>query len=198
MKRLMVLLALTTLPLCAQDYEAGIFLGQTTFRTQTVAGTEFEPETKTIGMARLGFSVVDIGPALFQVTVGYQPKAKTAFDANGAPTPRQYGDEAWAAGVMFNFKAFVAVGAGLEYRAERLSFEGPGVSQNTTYARPWARFNVGLSFPLPIVKPFVGVEAAAPLSSTSITSADYVSDPDKALKSHAPSFQVGVYGGIRF
>ncbi|MBS1767716.1 MAG: hypothetical protein JST05_10000 [Acidobacteria bacterium] len=198
MKRLTLLLALTALPVCAQSYEVGLFLGQTTFRTQTIAGTEFEPETKTIGMARLGFSVVDLGPALFQVTLGYQPKAKTAFDANGAATPLQYGDQAWSAGLMFNFKAFVAIGAGVEYRGERLSLEGPGLSQSTTYARPWARVNVGLSFPLPILKPFVGVEAAAPLSSTSITNADYLSDPDKALKSHAPSFQVGVYGGIRF
>ena len=198
MKRLTLLLALTALPACAQDYEVGLFLGQTTFRTQTIAGTEFEPETKTVGMARLGVSLVDIGPALFQVTVGYQPKAKTALDANGAPTPLQYGDQAWSAGLMFNFKAFVAIGAGLEYRGERLSLEGPGVNQSATYARPWARVNVGLSFPLPLLKPFVGVEAAAPLSSTSVTDAEYLSDPDKALKSHAPSFQVGVYGGIRF
>ena len=41
-------------------------------------------------------------------------------------------------------------------------------------------------------------KAAAPLASTSVSDAEYLSDPDKALKSHAPSFQVGVYGGIRF
>ena len=198
MKTLPIILALTALPVCAQDYEVGVFLGQNTYKTQTIAGTEFQPETKTVASARLGFSLVDLGPALFQFTVGYQPKAKTPLDANGVATPLNYGDEYWSAGLMFNFKAFVAVGAGLEYRGERLTAEGFGPSQSTTYGRPWARVNVGLSFPLPIVKPFVGVEAAAPLASTSVSDAEYLSDPDKALKSHAPSFQVGVYGGIRF
>jgi hypothetical protein len=198
MKKLTLALALASLPACAQDYEVGVFLGQNTYRSQTIAGTEFKPETKSVAAARLGFSIVDLGPALFQFTVGYQPKAKTAMEVNGAAAPLDYGHQYWSAGLMFNFKAFVAVGAGVEYRGEKLSMEGPGVNQSTTYGRPWARINVGFSFPTPFVKPFVGVEAAAPLSSASVTDAEYLSDPDKALKAHAPNFQVGVYGGIRF
>ena len=198
MKRLAIILALAALPACAQDYEVGVFLGQNTYKSQTILGTEFQPETKTVASARLGISMVDLGPALFQFTLGYQPKAKTAMDANGMAIPVNYGDEYWSAGLMFNFKAFVAVGAGVEYRGERLSFESASGNQSATYGRPWARVNVGLSFPTPLVKPFVGVEAAAPLTSTSVSDADYLNDPDKALKSHAPSFQVGVYGGIRF
>lgn len=198
MKKLALALALASLPACAQDYEVGVFLGQNTYRSQTIVGTEFKPETKSVAAARLGFSIVDLGPALFQFTVGYQPKAKTAMEVNGAASGLDYGHQYWSAGLMFNFKAFVAVGAGVEYRGEKLSLEGPGVNQSTTYGRPWARINVGFSFPTPFVKPFVGVEAAAPLSSTSVTDAEYLSDPDKALKAHAPNFQVGVYGGIRF
>lgn len=198
MKTLALALVLASLPACAQDYEVGVFLGQNTYKTQTISGTELKPETKTVAAARLGFSIVDLGPALFQVTVGYQPKVKTTLDADGVGTPLDYGHQYWSAGLMFNFKAFVAVGAGVEYRGEKLSLEGPGMNQSVTYGRPWARVNVGFSFPLPLVKPFVGVEASAPLTSASVSDAEYLSDPDKALKSHAPSFQVGVYGGIRF
>lgn len=198
MKRLALLLAMTALPACAQSYEVGVFLGQNTYKAQTITGIELKPETKTVAAARLGFSLVDLGPALFQFTVGYQPKAKTAVDANGANSGLDYGHEYWSAGLMFNFKAFVAVGAGVEYRGEKLTLEGPGVNESTTYGRPWARVNVGFSFPTPIVKPFIGVEAAAPLTSQSVSEADYLADPSKALKSHAPNFQVGVYGGIRF
>ena len=198
MKKLALALAIVSLPACAQDYEVGVFLGQNTYKAQTILGTELKPETKSVAAARFGYALVDLGPALFQVTVGYQPKVKTPVDADGAATPVDYGHEYWSAGLMFNFKAFVAVGAGVEYRSEKLSFEAPGGTQTATYGRPWARVNVGLSFPTPFVKPFVGVEASAPLASTSVTDAEYLSDPDKALKSHAPSFQVGVYGGIRF
>ena len=198
MKTLALALAVVTLPACAQDFEVGVFLGQNTYKPQTILGTEFKPETKSVVAARLGFSIVDLGPALFQFTVGYQPKVKTGFDANGVNTGYDYGDQYWSAGLMFNFKSFVAVGAGIEYRGEKLSMEGPGLNQSTTYGRPWARVNVGFSFPTPFVKPFVGVEAATPLSTTSVTDAEYLSNPDTALKSHAPNFQVGVYGGIRF
>ena len=201
MKKLAFALVLVSLPVCAQDYEVGVFLGQNTYKSQTISGTEFKPETKTVAAARLGFSIVDLGPALFEFTLGYQPKAKTPMDANGLASGLTYGDQYWSAGLMFNFKAFVAVGAGVEYRGEKVSLEGPGVNQSATYGRPWARVNVGFSFPTPVVKPFVGVEAAMPLASTSAP-ANYGygpgSDSDASLKSHAPNFQVGVYGGIRF
>ena len=199
MKKLPIILAFAALPACAQDYELGVFLGQNTYKS--VNGVS--PDTKTVAAARLGFSVVDLGPALFEVTVGYQPKVKSDFNVNGGSNSvASYGDEAWSAGVMFNFKAFVAVGAGVEYRGEKLSMEGAGTSNpSTTYGRPWARVNVGISFPTPLVKPFIGVEAAMPLTSTSApASYGFVSanDTSNSLKANAPSFQVGVYGGIRF
>lgn len=198
MNKVALALVLVSLPACAQDYEVGVFLGENTYRSQTILGTELKPETKTVAAARLGFSIVDLGPALFQFTLGYQPKVKTAVEADGATTGLDYGHQYWSAGLMFNFKAFVAVGAGVEYRGEKLSLVGPGVNQSTTYGRPWARINVGFSFPMPLVKPFVGVEAAAPLRSANVSDTEYLSDPDKALKAHAPNFQVGIYGGIRF
>ena len=42
--------------------------------------------------------------------------------------------------------------------------------------------NAGYAFPTPLVKPFIGLEVAVPLT-------------DKDL---GPKLQIGVYGGIRF
>jgi len=94
-------------------------------------------------------------------------------------------------GVMLNLKAFVAVGAGVEYRFEK--YESAGV--DTTYTRPCVRFNAGWSLPSPFIKPFIGVEADFPISSKSM--ADNASTKDTML-AIAPKTQIGVYGGIRF
>jgi hypothetical protein len=97
---------------------------------------------------------------------------------------------------MFNFKAVVAVGAGFEYRSESLAVSGSGSTNvSTTYGRPWARLNVGYAIPSPVVKPFIGVEVAAPLTSKSY---DANGSPEDSLKMIAPKLQLGLYAGIRF
>ncbi|HJV21404.1 MAG TPA: hypothetical protein VJ570_01855, partial [Holophagaceae bacterium] len=108
--------------------------------------------------------------------------------------PNEYSQKHWSVGAMFNFKAMVAFGAGLEYRSESLDITGTGGAFSTTYGRPWARANVGFAFPTPIVKPFVGLEVAAPLSSKS----NETGSPEDVAKSLAPKMQIGLYGGIRF
>jgi hypothetical protein len=203
MKKTLLALALMSAPLAAQDFEVGLFVGQNTYRSQSIASTEYKPESKTVVAGRFGYSVVDFGPALFQLTAGYQPKVSTPVELNGTSMGDKYGHEYWSVGAMFNFKAFFEVGAGLEYRSEKLTASGPNTftaEQSTTYGRPWARAHVGLSFPTPLVKPFVGVDLAAPLTSESANgnTGFATGDPSKTLKSLAPSFQVGIYGGIRF
>ena len=97
---------------------------------------------------------------------------------------------------MVNWKLLVNVGAGVEYRSEKLSYRvtSPVVgSGDTTLGRPWARVNVGFSIPTPIVSPFFTLEVAAPLSKKD-NGATY-SDLSEAM---APQIQVGIYGGIRF
>ncbi len=197
MKKLMLPLALVAAaPLAAQDVELGVFIGQQTFNSFTVTGTKVEPEKKTVTGVRFGYSLVDIGPALFQLTAGYQPESKSTFEINGKTVPgaAEFSHKHWSVGAMFNFKAFVAVGAGVEYRSESLSSNGVG-NPSTTYGRPWGRANIGFAFPTPFVKPFVGLEVAAPLTSTSVTA---TSSTEEVLKGNAPKFQVGLYGGIRF
>ncbi|NWJ41960.1 MAG: hypothetical protein HXX12_13440 [Geothrix sp.] len=151
-------------------------------------------DNKTVYAARFGYSVVDVGPALFQITAGYQPESKATVKATlgGAPSgiPAELKQSHWSVGAMFNFKAVVAVGAGLEYRAEKLDLEG----ERTTYNRPWIRANIGYAIPSPLVKPFFGLEVAFPLTSTS----NKFDSMENVLKSMAPKNQIGIYAGIRF
>jgi hypothetical protein len=91
---------------------------------------------------------------------------------------------------MFNFKVVVAVGAGLEYRSEKLE----GYGKDATYNRPWARLNIGYVIPSPVVKPFFGVEVAFPLTNTS----NKFDSMEDILKSMAPKSQFGLYLGLRF
>jgi hypothetical protein len=189
----MLLPLILAVPLGAQSFEVGLNISRQQYPTITELGTfRVEPQDKTTVAARLGYALVDFGPALFQATAVYQPKADTDVKVNGATSPTQFGQEYWGVGAMFNFKALLAVGAGVEYRSEKLSSTS-GVS--TTYGRPWARLNAGYAFPTPLVKPFIGIEVATPLSKK-----DYNDSLDSAdtLKAMAPRLQIGVYGGIRF
>ncbi len=200
MKKLILPLALLSVaPLAAQSFEVGLFAGQQSFKSFSDSGSTAEPAKKTVVGARFGYSVVDLGPALFQVTAGYQPEVKTDFEIDGTAFPGvEFTQKHWSVGAMFNFKAGVAFGAGLEYRNESLGLKGPGGDISTTYGRPWARANVGFAFPTPLVKPFLGLEVAVPLTSTSPSLTDYSSDEKSFLKAHAPKMQVGIYGGLRF
>jgi hypothetical protein len=191
MKKLVLPLLLVA-PLAAQSFELGLNVSRQQYPSHTELGAfKVEPQDKTVVAGRFGYAIVDLGPALFQVTAAYQPKVDTDVKVNGATSSTQLGQEYWGVGAMFNFKALVAVGAGVEYRSEKLST--PGVS--TTYGRPWARVNVGYAFPTPLVKPFIGIEVAAPLVKKDYS--DSLGQED-LLKAFAPKLQIGVYGGIRF
>jgi len=190
MKKLLLPLILVA-PLAAQSFEVGLNISRQQYPSLTSGGNTAEPQDKTVVAGRFGYSIVDLGPALFQVTAVYQPKADTDIKVNGTTTTEQLGHEYWGVGAMFNFKALVAVGAGVEYRSEKMSV--PGLS--TTYGRPWARVNAGYAFPTPLVKPFIGIEVAAPLVKKDYN--DSLS-PEDTLKAFAPKLQIGVYGGIRF
>jgi len=190
--------------------------------TATYAGTgtvSFEPDkNKTFVGVRLGRSIVDFGPVLLTVTAGYQPEVTTTFKVDftpvqtGAPlapaaglvrpaaaatipvgaSTSDYKSSHYSVGAMLNFKAFVSVGAGIEYRFEKLDSDYYG---STNYARPWARVNAGISIPSPILKPFIGIEADFPLVSKSLDQNPATEDNVKAA---APKSQIGIYAGIRF
>ncbi len=197
-KTVMALGFLLALPVAAQDVEVGVFAGRQAYasaHTDVVPGgtLQVEADTKTVWGLRLGYSLVDLGPALFQVTAGYQPETSARLKGSLGGAPIGEGDlkeSHWSAGVMFNFKAVVAVGLGVEFRSESLK----ETTDSTTYNRPWARLTLGYAFPTPGVKPFMGLEADFPLVSKSN---EFGSTAD-LLKSLAPKNQIGIYAGLRF
>ena len=206
MKKAIALAWVLGSPLAAQSFEVGLFLGQQQYpsiHTDVAPGTTLRMETddKTVLGARFGYTVVDLGPALFQLTAGYQPEAKATVKASlpGIPAVEvgDFKENHWSAGAMFNFKAFVAIGAGVEFRSERLSATFSGLGDSTTYNRVWARVNAGFAIPSPVVKPFVGLEVAFPLTTKS-SGVDSSASTADALKAMAPKSQFGLYAGIRF
>ena len=203
-KTVPILTFLLAAPLAAQTFEAGLFVGQQQHpspQAEVAPGTtlKLEAGSKTVLAARFGYAVADLGPAYLQLTAGFQPEAKTTVKASLSGLPAvdigDFRERHWSAGAMVTFKAVVAVGAGLEFRSERLSGSVAGTGDSTTYHRVWARMNAGFVVPTPLVKPFFGVEAAFPLSTKDLAPDASASD---ALKSLAPKSQFGIYAGIRF
>ena len=220
-KPIFLLPFLAVLPLAAQTWEAGLFLGQQTYKAGAISGTNvsgtYATPAKTVVAVRAGYALFESGPWFLQGTAAFQPQVtstqtQTEVQAQpiiGSTTHYKGSFDAMsgysAVGVMVNFKAMVSAGAGLEYRLERLS--GLGVDAN--YGRPWFRGNVGLALPTPLVECFLGLEAAFPLvSKSSYTPAalGFYGTPDAfiptttsdSLKASAPKGQVGAYLGMRF
>ncbi len=179
-------------PLSAQDWEIGLFAGQQGYRSSDLSGVS-EPKSRPAFIGRLGFSAVDLGPVLVQITTGLHRETETIYKT-GSGDGTFHSHTHVSLGAMFNFKAVVAFGAGIEYRFERLNKTYSGMS-DATFNRPWARANVGLAFPTPVMKPFVGLEVAVPLVNKSANASSSMEDQIRSL---APKYQIGLYGGIRF
>lgn len=194
MRKLLLAALVIGTPLAAQSWELGLFAGQQSYKSIDAFGGSAQPKSKVILGARVGYSVVDLGPALFQLTAGFQPKTDAAIEVNGTDVGDAFQHQHMSVGAMFNFKAGVAFGAGIEYRFEKLNITGSGLS-DTAYNRPWLRANLGYALPSPFVKPFIGLEVALPLMSKSFSAT--ASDEDN-MKAFAPKLQIGLYGGIRF
>lgn len=176
------------LPLAAQSFEVGVNVSRQTYTRSSAPGIPghpdpivFDYDAKTVVAARVGYALVDLGPALLQVTAAYQPKADTDLKPNGVTVPTTLSSEYWGVGAMANFKALVSVGAGLDYRFEKATLSNT-YTGSYTFSRPWARANVGYAFPTPVIKPFLTLEVAAPLTKND----------------HGPELQVGLYAGLRF
>ncbi|GEM_PF-659617 len=190
--KLKLLFLFLAFPLAAQNFEIGLNVSSQSYSGSTYRNFYPVPDinndysSKIVAAARLGYALVDMGPALFQVTVAYQPKLDTDLKPNGAFNyPNKLGSEYFGVGGMFNFNTTLAIGAGLDVRSERTTITSQGFPLNPTsnsYVRPWARLNVGYAAPSPVVKPFVNFEVAAPL----------------VHKDDSANVQVGIYAGIRF
>jgi len=205
---ILLLSLIMAIPLSAQSWEVGLFAGQQTYRSevaplppQVVGPSKIMDSGSTIVIGvRLGKSIMDFGPGLLQLTLGYQPEATNTIQTSPAYSDPYYSSNYGpvdfkaahaSVGAMLNFKAFVACGAGVEYRFEKLNLDG----SEATYNRPWARANVGVAIPSPVLKPFIGIEVDFPLSSTSFSGSSSRAD---FIRSLAPKGQIGINAGIRF
>jgi hypothetical protein len=197
MKKTIVVALLLGTPLAAQSWEVGAFVGQQSYNSFTVSTVELKPENKVIGAVRGGYSIVDLGPALFQINASFQPKASTDVKANGTVFGVKLDHQATSLGLAFIFKAGVSASVGLDYRWDKMDGSFQGAAASTTYGRPWARANIGFAIPSPVVKPFVGLEVAGALSSKSVGALGPSTD-EEAMKALAPKLQIGLYAGVRF
>jgi hypothetical protein len=142
---------------------------------------------------RGGFDVLDLKVAALQLNATWHNKTTGDLKYGGTKLG-ELDNQYWAAGAMVNWKLLVNVGAGVEYRSEKLTFRpSTGASTDSTQGRPWARVNVGFSIPTPVVSPFFLFEVAAPLSKK-----DTTTTPGDLTEALAPQVQIGIYGGIRF
>jgi len=187
---------LATLPLLAGG-EIGILADKQVGKAQAliVGGTrtDYDAVSPTGFALRGGFDVLDLKVAALQLNATWHNKTTGDLTTGGAKMG-ELDNQYWAAGAMVNWKFLVNVGAGVEYRSEKLTWRpASGPSTDTTLGRPWARVNVGFSIPTPVVSPFFTLEVAAPLSKKD--NGGSLTDVTEAL---APQVQVGIYGGIRF
>jgi hypothetical protein len=185
---------MAALPVCAG--EVGLLLDKQIGKAQAAAyglNQKYDAVSPTGFGIRGGFDILDLKVAALQLNATWHNKT-TGDLTYGGKTYGQLENQYVAAGAMVNWKLLVNVGAGVEYRSEKLTFHPTGgTATENTLGRPWARVNVGFSIPTPVVSPFFLFEVAAPLSKKDTTTS--VKDLTDAM---APQVQVGIYGGIRF
>ena len=198
-KRLLLVPVVAILPAAAG--ELGLLLDKQFGKAQTASGTfdknKYDAVSPTGLGIRGGFDLLDLKVAALQLNATWHNKT-TGDLAYGGNKVGELDNQYWAAGAMVNWKLLVNVGAGVEYRTEKLTWRttnggllrGNG---DTTQGRAWARVNVGFSIPTPVVSPFFALEVAAPLSKGNTTST-----PKDFADALAPQAQIGIYGGIRF
>jgi len=190
-KSLVLMSLLAVLPATAG--EVGLLLDKQVGKAQALGTQNFDAVSPTGLGIRAGFDVLDLKVAALQLNATWHNKT-TGDLAYGGTKLGELDNQYIAAGAMVNWKLLVNIGAGVEYRSEKLTFRPTtGAATDSTLGRPWARVNVGFSIPTPVVSPFFLFEVAAPLSKKD--SSTSVKDLTDTL---APQVQVGIYGGIRF
>lgn len=193
---MVVVAGLAAMP--ASAVEVGLLLDRQMGKAQTASSaitgstsTSFEGVTLNSAGIRVGVPLLDLGPASIQLSGTYHPQVRSDFVVGGKKVG-SVGNEYYAAGAEATWKFLVDVNAGLDFRYEKLQILYGGRT-NATLFRPWIRAGVGMNLPLPILKPFVRLEAAMP-----VTKKDDKNNWDQFTKATAPEFQLGLYGGIRF
>ena len=217
MKKTLALLAIASaLPLAAQSFEVSALYTWNKPKSGTFTGSgnsyDFTPDTWKAAGLRFGYTFAKVGITEFQANATYQFKNTQDYTLiqNGMVATLPGGTHLteaysyWAVGAAASWALPVRLTAGLEYRSEKLDFDGAGLApnNNTTYGRVWVRGGVGYDFKNSSpVTPFVAAEFAFPLTSSS---PDYnqlaypVNNWESLSKGVAPKSQYGVNFGVRF
>lgn len=160
---------------------------------------------------RGAYTLLDLKVIELGVAATYHPKAEADLEGGLGPVTihgGKAGGEYMAIGAQVDWKFLVNLHVGLDMRREKISNDaidwtvnGIGSSRlaeagDTTITRPWLKAGIGFSIPLPVVSPFVRLEAAYALKNYSVPSALY--NADDVRKAMAPKYQIALYGGIRF
>jgi len=198
-----LLFALAAPCLHASSLEVGVMIDKEVGKAQVLAAGANGTQATAAGAnsvspsglgLRVAYNFLDIHLASIGAVVNYHPKAQGDLTLPApAGTVGKYGNQYNSIGVQVDWKFLINLHAGVDYRSEKLTTTGLVGSDSTTLNRPWATVGVGFSAPMPIVSPFVRLEVAAPLSTSSNGN-----NQDDFRKAMAPSLQVALYGGIRF
>ena len=141
---------------------------------------------------RVGVDLLDLWAAKLGITATYRGKGEVNLVRDLAKIGK-LGEEYLAVGAQFDWTLLVNLHAGAEIRAEKLTEESSVSSGYTYYTRPWVKVGAGFNLPLPVLKPFIRLEIAAPITYDKATNT--VEDIRRSL---APRYQIVLYGGIRF
>lgn len=192
-------LLLAALPALASS-EVGLLLDRQTTKAHSVLVSQSSVNGSydagsLSGMGfRIGTSFLDVGILAVGINATYHPKSEQDLVLNGAKIGK-YGAQYVAVGAGLDWKLLLNLHAGVEFRRESYSADFPawGSLGSTSLTRPWAKFGIGFSVPLPVLSPFVRLEVAFPTTKT-----DKTGTPDDLRQALAPQAQFAVYGGIRF
>lgn len=210
---------LAAAPMFAGGPDLSLFLGRQTYNSGSWSlpamawYNDYSNASNTVFGFRVGYDPVDTEVLRVNFSAAYQPQIATDLNVKTrssiSPLTElnpDYKAGYTGVGVMFSFKAPVIVGIGLDYRAEKVSMSsatnivnGSGASTaagSSNLNRAWFRADLSYEFRHTGAKPFIGLEAALPLSNP--PSMDASTSADGIAKSLAPKSQLGFNLGVRF
>src|SRR5664279_2928412 len=142
--KLLLVPVLAALPVFAGDLELGVLVDKQYSKAQATtfvgSNVNYESISPTGLGVRVGFDVLDLKVAALQLNGTWHNKTTSDLNVGGVKRG-EFDNQYWAAGAMVNWKLLVNVGAGVEYRSEKLAWRNyqpamtPGA--DSTQGRPW-------------------------------------------------------------
>ncbi len=213
-----------TLPLGAQvsdrpSGEVQLGLGQSHLRSYTVdaasGSLRVDPKAQTGWTLRGAWVVPLAGPWSAEASLGYRARSSgdLAFrgptDSGSLDVQQVLERQMILGAALRRTRGSLTAALGLDLRKEDLAAESSGGRSATNLTRPWLRGLVRQDFGAGGLRPCLGLELALPLTRSTPSGADYLSDLDHldmppnpasgaVAKTHAPASEVTLTFGLRF